>query len=69
MEPVKKPWQSKTILLNAVIGVCIALSPFMPGGQIVADWIRAHMETVGLVWMVLNIALRAITKGKIVLVD
>lgn len=65
----KKPWQSKTILVNAVIGVGLAISPFMPGGQIVADWLSANLGTVGLIWSVLNIALRAITKGRVVLVD
>jgi hypothetical protein len=54
----KKPWQSKTLWVNVIL----ALSAFIPG---VHEALVAHPEyfTYGLI--VINMALRLITKGSI----
>jgi hypothetical protein len=66
---VKKPWLSKTIILNFILGAIAAAIPFVPALHVVSDWISANVALVGVVWSALNIALRFITKDKIVLVD
>jgi len=65
----KKPWQSRTILVNALVGVAAALLPFFPGLASVGSFFSAHSSEVVVVWSILNIVLRAITKDKISLVD
>lgn len=68
MEP-KKPWQSKTLLLNGVFGVLAGVALFLPQAAALADQIKSHGVEIGLVWSVLNIVLRAITKERISLTD
>lgn len=63
----KYPWQSKTIVLNAIMGLVTAVALFVPGAEVVKEFLSAHMAEVGFVWSVLNLVLRAITKDKIVL--
>ena len=65
----KKPWQSKSIMVNAVMGVCLALCAFVPQLKSVADWVQANAVTIGVVWSVLGMVLRAVSKDKIVLMD
>jgi hypothetical protein len=65
----KKPWLSKTILMNTVIGLAAVVTPFLPQAAVVQAWIGSHVVVIGTVWSVLNIALRAITKDKISLAD
>lgn len=60
---MKKPWQSKTMWLNA-LGAVSAL--FIPG---VAAWISAHPAELTMVWAGLNMALRYLSKDKITLGD
>ncbi len=64
-----KPWQSKTILLNALMGVCAALVVFVPGLGHVSAWVQGHADMIGMVWAGLNVVLRFVTKDKISLVD
>lgn len=59
----KKPWQSKTLLLNFVMAICAL---FIPSA---GEYIKAHPEMVMAVFSGANILLRLITKGAIVLVD
>lgn len=61
----KKPWQSKTMVVNAVLGVLSAVALFMPGAEALAGWINGHAAEIGMGWSVLNIVLRAVTKDKI----
>jgi hypothetical protein len=68
MEP-KKPWQSKTVWVNVVMGVSLALAPLVPGGQAIHEWVGGHLDLIGMVWAGLNVALRFITKERITLGD
>lgn len=65
----KKPWQSKTIIIAAVLGIVSALSPFVPALEVVKTWIEGNAVLVSSIWGVLAVAFRFITKDKIVLVD
>ena len=65
----KKPWESKTIIINAVLGLCAAVLPFLPQAHYVQDFIAANAVGIGIGWSVLNMVLRAVTKDKISLVD
>lgn len=65
----KKPWQSKTIIVNSLIGVCLALSPFIPSLSVVSEFIKQNVVSVGVVWSVLSILLRSVSKGQIQLGD
>ena len=58
---MKKPWQSKTILLNFVAA---ATALFFPPA---AEWISAHPVEVSSLFAIMNIVLRVITKDKIVI--
>jgi len=58
----KKPWASKTIILNAAL----ALAAFYPPAL---AWIQGNMELVVAGMGILNIVLRAITKDKISIGD
>ena len=65
----KKPWLSKTIVLNAIMGLAAAAAAFWPGASGVNTWMSANASLIAGVWAVLNIALRAITKDKIGLTE
>jgi len=54
----KKPWLSKTILINAALAVCA----FFPSAL---AWMQANMELVVAGIGIVNVVLRAITKDKI----
>lgn len=69
MNDVKKPWESKTILVNAIIGFCGALALFVPNAKFVSDFISSHGGEITMIWSILNIILRSISKDKIVLRD
>ena len=53
-ESKKKPWQSKTILANAIVGI----SPFIPG---VGEWIANNPTAFGVAVSLLNLGLRSVT--------
>lgn len=55
----KYPWQSKTVVVNAVIGGAALVALFFPGAVQVPAWLNAHVAEVGAFWSVANIALRA----------
>ncbi len=65
----KKPWQSKTILINAIIALVGAVALFVPAAGSVGAWINSHGGEIGMGWGVLNMILRLVTKDKITLVD
>jgi len=65
----KKPWQSKTIIVASVLGLVSALSPFVPALEPIKVWIEQNGILISSMWGVLAIALRAITKDAIKLVD
>ena len=66
---VKKPWLSKTILFGALTAILGGAAVFLPAAQSLADFLAAHAGEVGMVWGVLAIVLRLVTKDKIVLID
>jgi len=59
MESTKKPWQSKTILVNFVVA---ASALFYPP---VAQWISANPVEVASLFSILNIVLRLVSKNAI----
>lgn len=63
----KKPWQSKTMLVNGVLGALTFAGLFIPGMDGVKVFIDAHGAEIAMVWSLLNIALRTVTKEAIVL--
>lgn len=70
MEPTTKPaWQSKTMLLNGVAGLILFVTLFYPPAQVVTDFIAKYPGEVGLVWTVVGMALRWVTKDKVVLTN
>lgn len=69
MDNSKKPWESKTIVINFVLGVLIAILPFVPAAHVVSDWINANGALIAVAWSGLAIVLRFLTKDAIVLTD
>lgn len=68
-EQSKKPWESRTIILNAVLGVLVAVIEFIPAAKTYADYIQSHGSEIAVFWSILAIVLRTLTKDKIVLRD
>lgn len=56
---MKKPWQSKTILLNFIAAASALF--YAPAGE----WIAAHPVEVSSLFAIVNIVLRVVTKDKI----
>jgi len=69
MSDTKKPWQSKTLLLNGIGGLILFVSLFLPQASEVGAWITGNGALIATIWSFANIALRFITKDKIVLGD
>lgn len=65
----KKPWQSKVMVVNGVLGLLCFVALFVPGADMVGGLIKSNPQVVGMVWAVLNMLLRLITKDKISLDD
>lgn len=65
----KKPWQSKTLLLNGVAGLIAFVALFWSGASGVSTFLGAHAAEIGVGWSLLNVILRAVTKDKISLAD
>lgn len=65
----KKPWHSKTVVLNGIMGLLSAAALFVPGAESVGQWLNGHAAEVGMAWGILNIVLRAVTKDKVSLSD
>lgn len=54
----KKPWESKTIIVNLLI----AVAPFVPGAD---EYLKANPELLTTLFAVVNVILRLVTKGKV----
>ena len=65
----KKPWFSKTMWLNFVGGIAAAAAAFFPQANVVSQFISSHLDAIGMIWAVVGMGLRMVTKDKIVLVD
>lgn len=65
----KKPWQSKTILLNVILALLGVAALFWPGAMGITDWIAANGALIGSVWGLLNVILRFVSKDTISLTD
>lgn len=66
---MKKPWQSKMMLMNGLGGLVAFVCLFYPGAEVVSAWIGGHAVEIGMAWSFANMALRWITKDAIQLVD
>jgi hypothetical protein len=64
---MKKPWLSKTIIINTILGVSIALSAFVPALASVKSFIENNALAIGAGWSVLGVILRTVSHEKIVL--
>lgn len=61
----KKPWQSKTMVVNGVMGVLSFALLFWPGAEGAQSWIGAHAAEIGMGWSLLGMALRMVTKDSV----
>jgi hypothetical protein len=68
-ENIKSPLQSRTMVVNGVLGLLAFISLFTPGAESLKGFIDSHASQIGIVWSVINILLRAITKDRISLSD
>lgn len=59
MEETKKPWFSKTLILNLVMALSALVFPQ------VGEWVSANPDTMVFVWAGVNAVLRFVTKDKI----
>lgn len=64
-QTIKAPWKSKTMILNAVMGLLAFAALFWPGAEGIKVLIESHPEEIAMLWSILNVILRAITKDKI----
>jgi hypothetical protein len=62
----KKPWQSKTVILNTLVAV-VGLSSMWGLAPSVKVWLDGNTELVLTILGMVGIGLRAISKGKITL--
>lgn len=62
----KKPWQSKTILLAALLGVAATIHSlgFLPGVDV---WMQGHQDVLLIGISAIGMGLRLISSGKIVI--
>lgn len=65
----KAPWESKTIIVNGVLGLAAFASIFLPQAASIQPWIASNGANIAMFWSVLNIVLRAVSKDKISLGD
>lgn len=59
---MKNWYQSKTILVQILGGVALAVAAFLPQ---VGEFIQEHFAETGAAWVAINTVLRFITKDKI----
>ena len=66
----KKPWYSKTMLLNLFMGLAAFFAPMWPAFDS-CTWLKesSNIALVGTIWGGLAMVLRLVTKDKIVLRD
>lgn len=61
--PAVKPWwQSKTILVNILLGVGMVVGQFNPSIQAM---IQEYLGEAGTAWALINIVLRLVSRDKI----
>ena len=57
-EVTKKPWESKVMLLNAIVGLAAFVSMFWSGAEFLPSYIASHPSEVALSFTLLNMVLR-----------
>lgn len=57
------------MVMNGVFGLVAFIALFIPGAEVVKMFLEAHAPEIAMVWSVLNIVLRALTKDKIGLTE
>lgn len=62
MENTKKPWQSKTVVINAISGLAAIVALFVPGAEAFAG---KYAGEIVLALNAINLVLRITTKNKI----
>lgn len=65
MEQVKPWYQSKSILVNILMGVALVVAQFKPEA---AEFIKNNFGEAGAAWAFINVLLRMVTKDKVSLI-
>lgn len=60
---MKKPWQSKTIIVNFIVA---AAALFYPPAH---EWVQAHPMEISSLFAIVNVVLRLVTKDKISILE
>lgn len=68
-QDTKKPWRSKTFVLNVVLGALGVLHYAFPEVLGLTHWLELNSGLVAMIWGGMNAALRCLTKDKISLTD
>lgn len=56
----KKPWQSKVVILNAVVGLAMLLAVISPSASaFIQQNVAPHLAETGMAWAFINLILRA----------
>ena len=68
---MKPFWQSKTMIFNFITLACGAAAIVCPhaGIDIVPTFVTAHMAQITMIWGILGMTLRSVTKDAIILGD
>lgn len=61
----KKPWQSKTVILNMILAGLGFVAYFWPGAIGIENWIHANDTLIASIWGLLNVILRFASKDSI----
>lgn len=69
-QQAKKPWESKTIILNAILGLAALIAAVNPqASEAVKSFVSQNAAQIGMFWSVLGIILRMVTKDRVSLGD
>lgn len=51
------------------MGIIVAVLPVVPGAEAIKLFVESNIAMIGMVWSVLGIIVRLVTKSKVTLVD
>ena len=63
--PAKSPLLSRTIWFGALTAILSGLAGLVPALAPVSAWLSANAALVGVIWGVLAVGLRLVTKGAV----
>lgn len=65
----KKLLASKTFWFNFLTAAVAAVAMLVPGAKVVGDFLSAHVAEIGMVWGLVGVVLRLVTKNAVTLVE